>query len=72
MRIRGLCDYPIIKFYYEFEVDSYLAVHFGIQGGEIKSDLEIGKTAKQPEPAQIADLSISVSRLISSRCMNCH
>ena len=37
-----------------------------VQGGEIKRDPEIGKTAIQPEPAQTADLSISGSRLISS------
>ena len=39
-----------------------------VPGGEIKRDLEIGKTAIQPEPAQTADLSISGSRLISSLC----
>ena len=37
-----------------------------LPGGEIKRDPEIGKTAILPEPAQTANLSISVSRLISS------
>ena len=40
-----------------------------LPGGEIKRDLEIGKTAIQPEPAQTADLSISGSHLISSLCI---
>ena len=44
------------------------ASNLPVPGGEIKRDPEIGKTAMQPEPAQIADLYISGSRLISSLC----
>ena len=39
-----------------------------LEGGEIKRDPEMGKTAIQPEPAQTADFSISRSRLISPLC----
>ena len=39
-----------------------------VQGGEMKRNPEMGETAKQPLPAQTADLSISGLRFIFPLC----